>query len=104
MKSVGNLTDFVREHMLEAFPVESRIEALIHHFDDLNRAHGAVLKAKDQIEAQDLWANPTDHHPNEVAHRIAADEIAAFIASEPPSISSDLRKYLVGPVESGRSP
>jgi uncharacterized protein YPO0396 len=50
MKSVGNLTDFVREHMLEAFDVEQRIEALIHHFDDLNRAHGAVLKAKDQIE------------------------------------------------------
>jgi hypothetical protein len=63
-----------------------------------------LLPAFSRFEAQDLWANPTDHHPNEVAHRIAADEIAAFIASEPPSISSDLRKYLVGPVESGRSP
>ena len=49
MKSVGNLTDFVRQHMLEAFPVEERIEALVHHFDDLNRAHEAVLKAKAQI-------------------------------------------------------
>lgn len=49
MKSVGNLTDFVREHMLEAFDVEQRIAALIHHFDDLNRAHEAVLKAKDQV-------------------------------------------------------
>ena len=49
MKSVGNLTDFVREHMLEAFPVEARIGALIAHFDDLNRAHEAVLKAKAQI-------------------------------------------------------
>ena len=49
MKSVGNLTEFVREHMLEAFDVESRIAALIHHFDDLNRAHEAVLKAKDQV-------------------------------------------------------
>jgi len=28
MKSVGNLTDFVRQHMLEAFPVEERIEKL----------------------------------------------------------------------------
>jgi uncharacterized protein YPO0396 len=46
---VGNLTDFVRQHMLEAFPVEERIEALVHHFDDLNRAHEAVLKAKAQI-------------------------------------------------------
>ncbi len=50
MKSVGNLTDFVRQHMLEPFDTAPRIEALIHHFDDLNRAHEAVLKAKHQIE------------------------------------------------------
>lgn len=50
MKSVGNLTDFVRSHMLEPFDVGSRIEALIHHFDDLDRAHQAVLKAKRQVE------------------------------------------------------
>ncbi len=49
MKSVGNLTDFVRGHMLEPFDVESRIAALIAHFDDLDRAHEAVLKAKRQI-------------------------------------------------------
>jgi uncharacterized protein YPO0396 len=46
MKSVGNLTDFVRSHMLEPFDVAPRITALIGHFDDLNRAHEAVLKAK----------------------------------------------------------
>lgn len=51
MKSVGNLTDFVRTHMLEPFPVQERIQALIEHFDDLDRAHRAVLKAKAQIEA-----------------------------------------------------
>ncbi len=51
MKSVGNLTDFVREHMLEAFEVAPRVEALIDHFDDLNRAHEAVLKARAQVEA-----------------------------------------------------
>ncbi len=50
MKSVGSLTDFVREHMLEeTFGAESRIAALIHHFDDLSRAHEAVLKTKDQV-------------------------------------------------------
>lgn len=51
MKSVGNLTDFVRDHMLEPFPIADRIDALIHHFDDLHRAHEAVLKAKAQIQA-----------------------------------------------------
>ncbi len=50
MKTVGNLTDFVRTHMLEAFESESRIDSLIGHFDDLSRAHNAVLKAKAQVE------------------------------------------------------
>lgn len=50
MKSVGNLTDFVRSHMLEPFDVAPRIEALLHHFEDLNSAHKAVLKAARQVE------------------------------------------------------
>ncbi len=50
MKSVGNLTEFVRQHMLESFEAEPRITALIGHFDDLNRAHEAVLTAKMQVE------------------------------------------------------
>jgi uncharacterized protein YPO0396 len=50
MKSVGNLTDFVRNHMLEPCDSGQRIEALIRHFDDLDRAHQAVLKAKRQVE------------------------------------------------------
>ncbi len=54
MKSVGNLTDFVRTHMLEPFEVVPRIQALIGHFDDLNRAHQAVLKAQQQVE----WLTP----------------------------------------------
>jgi uncharacterized protein YPO0396 len=49
MKSVGNLTEFVREHMLEPSNVEERIQALIHHYQDLDRAHELVLKARYQI-------------------------------------------------------
>ncbi|MDQ6993004.1 MAG: ATP-binding protein [Mariprofundus sp.] len=49
MKSIGNLTDFVRSHMLEPFDVRPRMEALIAHFDDLDRAHKAVLIAKKQV-------------------------------------------------------
>jgi uncharacterized protein YPO0396 len=49
MKSVGNLTEFVREHMLEASPVEGRIQALVGHYQDLDRAHELVLKARYQI-------------------------------------------------------
>ena len=49
MKSVGNLTDFVRNHMLEPFDARERIDALIRHFDDLDRAHQAVVRAKRQV-------------------------------------------------------
>lgn len=62
MKSVGNLTEFVREHMLEAFPVEPRIAALVTHFDDLNRAHQSVLQAKAQIsQLEPLMADCERH-------------------------------------------
>jgi len=50
LKSVGNLTEFVRSHMLEPFDVGPRITALIGHFQDLSRAHEAVLRAKRQVE------------------------------------------------------
>lgn len=50
MKAVGNLTEFVRQHMLEIPPVAERIEHLCHEFENLNQAHEAVLRARDQIE------------------------------------------------------
>lgn len=62
MKSVGNLTDFVRQHMLQPFPVEERIAALISHFNDLNRAHEAVLKAKAQVDSLTPLAADCDRH------------------------------------------
>jgi len=49
MKSVGNLTEFVRDHMLEPFDIGPRIQALIDHFDNLTRAHQSLLTARRQI-------------------------------------------------------
>ena len=60
MKSVGNLTDFVRGHMLEPFAVDERIEQLIGHFDDLDRAHQAVVDAREQVEALAPLINDAD--------------------------------------------
>src|SRR2546430_8164946 len=48
MKSVGNLTDFVRTHMLEPFDVESRIQALIDQdrkSTRLNSSHSQISYA-----------------------------------------------------------
>lgn len=50
MKSVGDLNEFVRSHMLERLDVSSRIDALVTHFSDLTTAHAAVRRAKDQLE------------------------------------------------------
>ena len=92
MKSVGNLTDFVREHMLEAFDVETRIQALIHHFDDLNRAHAAVLKAKDQVARLQPLVVDCGRHAELTAQvddlRAARDALKAWFA--------DLKAGLLG--------
>ncbi|MDB5756826.1 MAG: cytoplasmic protein, partial [Burkholderia sp.] len=62
MKSVGNLTDFVRSHMLEPSASAERVDALIAHFDDLNRAHEAVLKAKRQAALLTPLTAACDRH------------------------------------------
>mgnify|MGYP005840078059 CR=1 FL=1 len=69
LKSVGNLTEFVRLHMLEPFAVGPRIEALLGHFDDLNRAHEAVLKAKAQVEQLTPLVQRCDRYDEESARR-----------------------------------
>jgi uncharacterized protein YPO0396 len=51
MKSVGNLTDFVREHMLEPFNAAKATKDIVSHFDHLTSAHEAVLRARAQIDA-----------------------------------------------------
>jgi uncharacterized protein YPO0396 len=67
MKAVGDLTDFVRTHMLEPFPVEDRIQHMIAHFEDLTRAHEAVLKARKQIERLTPIVADSDAHAKLVA-------------------------------------
>ena len=62
MKSVGNLTEFVRHHMLDAGSATDRIEKLLVHFDDLNRAHESVLRAKRQMAVLGPLVVDCDRH------------------------------------------
>lgn len=48
MKSVSSLTDFVREQMLERTDVKEQIAALLKRFEDLKKAHEAVVHAREQ--------------------------------------------------------
>jgi uncharacterized protein YPO0396 len=49
MKSVGDLNDFVRDHMLEPFDAAAWVDKLIAHFDDLTKAHDAVVMARAKL-------------------------------------------------------
>ncbi len=103
MKSVGNLTDFVRNHMLEPSEIAPRIEALLTHFEDLSRAHGAVLKAKRQIE----WLTPIVQNcqrHREVAETAARlrelrDGLQGYFASEKATLLEERIKKIIGDEE-----
>lgn len=86
MKSVGNLTDFIRGHMLEPFDVAPRIAALITHFDDLNRAHAAVLKTKQQLSLLTPLLEVCSRHASLVAEvaelRACREALKAFFATK----------------------
>jgi uncharacterized protein YPO0396 len=49
MKAVGDLNDFVRNHMLEPFDASAWTARLVAHFEDLTKAHEAVLRAQAQL-------------------------------------------------------
>ncbi|WP_256839770.1 ATP-binding protein [Ornithinimicrobium faecis] len=51
MKSVGNLNEFVRNHMLEPVDAAQRVADIVAHFEDLTKAHDAVKRAREQLEA-----------------------------------------------------
>jgi uncharacterized protein YPO0396 len=50
MKSVGNLTGFVRNHMLEKTDIKDRLDELRRNFENLTKAHEAIQKARRQLE------------------------------------------------------
>lgn len=50
MKSVGSVTDFVRQNMLTQPDVEGLIQELERNYDDLKRLHDAVVAARQKVE------------------------------------------------------
>lgn len=50
MKSVSSLTNFVREQMLEKTDVREQIAALLKRFEDLKKAHEAVVRSREQYQ------------------------------------------------------
>ena len=86
MKSVGNLNEFVRTHMLEPSDPSERIAGLVAHFEDLTRAHDAVRRAQDQLAALEPLLVNCDKHAALVAEREATgrqrDAVAFFFTEQ----------------------
>ena len=70
MKAVGNLTDFVRAHMLEPFNAAKATADIVAHFEHLTSAHEAVQRAHAQLAALTPLLKDCDAH----------DDVAAEIA------------------------
>ena len=66
LKSIGNLTGFVREHMLAPFAVSDRIADMIQHFENLNSAHESILKAKRQIAMLEPLVEGVNRHQEQM--------------------------------------
>lgn len=73
MKSVGNLNDFVRDHMLEPSDSTQRVREIVSHFEDLTRAHDAVKRAREQLEALGPVASTAEKYDGALAQRDAAE-------------------------------
>ena len=74
MKSVGNLTDFVRDHMLEPFDAAGAVAGIVAHFEDLTKAHEAVQRAKAQLAMLSPLLADCDKHDK------VRDEMATLVA------------------------
>mgnify|MGYP002139566116 CR=1 FL=1 len=66
--------------------IKEGTERLKIPFLDLNPALAATGLGRG------LWVYPTDQHPNEIAHKIAAQEIETFLKREKLLSSSDQTK------------
>jgi len=93
MKSVGDLNDFVRDHMLEPFDSDQWVAQLIAHFDNLTKAHEAVSRARSQLTQLeplladcDAYDQHVDHarHLSTLRHLLpyALDEVRADMLEE----------------------
>ncbi len=79
MKSVGNLNEFVRNHMLEPVDTTERVRAIVAHFEDLTKAHEAVRRAREQLEALRPLVVTADRYDAAMTRRDQAERQRAAV-------------------------
>lgn len=99
MKSVGNLNDFVRGHMLEPVLADDRVRAIVDHFENLSKAYEAVRTATDQLAVLTPLAAAADRYDAAVArHAALSDERTAVI----PFVAQRVLGVLESAIATGR--
>ena len=69
MKSIGKLTEFMRNHMLEETDIKSQIGEMIKYYEDLTKSYEAVQKAKNQLQQLEPLVEEINKY-NEVSAKI----------------------------------
>ena len=94
----GALDELVRACRRENIPLVVMLFPLLHRLDESHPFKDIYSLVQQQVEgsggqflnlfpaflgsdAESLWVHPTDQHPNEQAHRIAAEQLADRLAS-----------------------
>jgi len=70
---------FPELHSLDAYPFEGLHRIAGSAAERLGIPALDLLPAFRGMSAEELWVHPTDHHPNEAGHAIAAEAIARFL-------------------------
>ncbi|WP_396049229.1 ATP-binding protein [Aeromicrobium sp. UC242_57] len=80
MKQVGNLTEFVREHMLDETSAPLDIAKILDHYADLLRAHELVQEARRQLDKLEALRRDAESYDRALARiessRAAEDAMA----------------------------
>ena len=83
-KSVGNLNEFVRSHMLEPADAADKVRDIVAHFEDLTKAHDAVKRAREQLDALQPLVASSKHYDGALGRRgeleRQRDAVRLFIA------------------------
>ncbi len=62
MKTIGDLDDFIRNHMLERTKAREGVDGLLRNYDNLRSAHDAVARSREQRDAlRPIAAEAAEH-------------------------------------------
>lgn len=100
MKSVGNLNDFVRNHMLEPVDAAPKVKAIVEHFENLVKAHEAVRTATDQIAVLEPLVAAADRYDDAARrHSTLTDQRSAVV----PYLAERVRELLAEEISARES-